>query len=182
MKWQILLSRRQHGQDLTLRCWLVDIFTNMQINLIDLFNFLYRGDAKDISHLISFGKFCFSPPGQKIVCKILLDQCEDSLDFDEWILKEILFWPLYLMNAFLRLKVSLSNKWKLCSSPSYQPDMESPWYFSCSFASRKLIDSNGMPKSKQYKYMYSAIFTLAIWKMNHWSQETVGLVFINYKQ
>ena len=39
-----------------------------------------------------------------------------------------------------------------------------------------------MPKGKQYKYMYSAIFTLAIEKMNHWSQETFGLVFINYKQ
>ena len=39
----------------------------MQINLIDLFNFLYRGDAKDISHLISFGKFYLSLPGQKIL-------------------------------------------------------------------------------------------------------------------
>ena len=55
----------------------------MQINLIDLFIVPYRGDAEDISHLISFGKFCFSLPGQEIVCKILLDQCEDSLDFDE---------------------------------------------------------------------------------------------------
>ena len=94
MKPRISLSSRQHGQDLTLGCWLVEIFTNMQINLIDLFNVPYRGDAEDISHLISFGKFCFSLPGQKIVCKILLDQCEDSLDFDKWIFKEILTFVL----------------------------------------------------------------------------------------
>ena len=66
----------------------------MQTNLIDLFNVPYRGDAEDISHLISFGKFCLSLPGQKIVRKILLDQCKDLLDFDERICKEILTFVL----------------------------------------------------------------------------------------
>ena len=59
-----------------------------------LFNFPYPGDAEDISQLIFFGKFCLSLPGQKIVCKILLDQCEDSLDFGERIFKEILTFVL----------------------------------------------------------------------------------------
>ena len=54
------------GQDLTLRRWLVDIFTK----LIGSFDCNYRGDAEDVSHLISFGKFCLSLPGKKIVCKI----------------------------------------------------------------------------------------------------------------
>ena len=64
------LSCRWQGQDLTLWCWLVDIFRNMQINLIGSFDCNYWGDAEDISHLISFGKFCFPLPGKKIVCKI----------------------------------------------------------------------------------------------------------------
>ena len=58
------------GQDLTLWCWLVDIFRNMQINLIGSFDCNYWGDAEDISHLLSFGKFCLPLPGKKIVCKI----------------------------------------------------------------------------------------------------------------
>ena len=66
----------------------------MQINLIDLFNVPYRRDAEDISYLISFGKFCLSLPGQKIVRKILLDQCKDSLDFDKRIFIEILTFVL----------------------------------------------------------------------------------------
>ena len=64
------LSCRWQGQDLTLWCWLVDIFRNMQINLIGSFDCNYWGDAEDISHLLSFGKFCFPLPGKKIVCKI----------------------------------------------------------------------------------------------------------------
>ena len=64
------LSCRWQGQDLTLWCWLVDIFRNMQINLIGSFDCNYWGDAEDISHLLSFGKFCLPLPGKKIVCKI----------------------------------------------------------------------------------------------------------------
>ena len=65
-----LLSCRWQGQDLTLRRWLVDIFRNMQINLIGSFDCSYWGDTENISHLISFGKFCLPLPGRKIVCKI----------------------------------------------------------------------------------------------------------------
>jgi len=65
-----LLSCRWQGQDLTLRRWLVDIFRNMQINLIGSFDCNYWGDAEDISHLVSFNKFCPPLPGKKIVCKI----------------------------------------------------------------------------------------------------------------
>ena len=42
----------------------------MQINLIGSFDCNYWGDAEDISHLLSFGKFCLPLPGKKIVCKI----------------------------------------------------------------------------------------------------------------
>ena len=64
---RISLSYRWQGQDLTLENWLVDIFTKTQIKLIGLFNCNYQGD-EDISPLISFGKFCLSLPGKKIVC------------------------------------------------------------------------------------------------------------------
>ena len=65
----ISLSYRWQGQDLTLEHWLVDIFTKTQIKLIGLFNCNYQG-GEDISPLISFGKFCLSLPGKKVVCKI----------------------------------------------------------------------------------------------------------------
>ena len=94
MKQQISLSHRQHSQDLTLGCWLVEIFTNIQINLIDCLIFHTQGMLRIFLSSFFFGKFCLSLPGQKIVCKILLDQCEDSLDFGERIFKEILTFVL----------------------------------------------------------------------------------------
>ena len=66
---RISLPCRRQGQDLTLEHWLVDIFTKTQIKLIGSFNRNYQG-GEDISPLISFGKFCLSLPGKKVVCKI----------------------------------------------------------------------------------------------------------------
>ena len=45
---RISLSCRRQGQELTLRRWLVDIFSNMQTNLIGSINCNYHGDAEDI--------------------------------------------------------------------------------------------------------------------------------------
>ena len=46
---RISLSCRRQGQDLNLRRWLVDSFSNTQNNLIGSFNCNYRGDAEDFT-------------------------------------------------------------------------------------------------------------------------------------
>ena len=58
---------------------MVDIFTNIQINLIGLLDCNYQRDVEDISHLIYYGKFCLSALGKKIVCKINETARGDSL-------------------------------------------------------------------------------------------------------
>ena len=62
---RISLSCWRQGQDLTLRRWLVDSFSNAQTNLIGSFNCNYRGDAEDFHT-----SFCLSLLGKKIVCML----------------------------------------------------------------------------------------------------------------
>ena len=79
----LALESRFHADDRVMICpagtdWLI-FLQNMQINLIGLFDCNYQRDVADISHLIYFGKFCPSPPGKKIVCRINKTARGDSL-------------------------------------------------------------------------------------------------------
>ena len=107
----ISLSCRWRGQYLTLKLRLVDIFTNMQINVIGPFDWQYWWDGANIYQCISCEKyFCLSLTRKEFVCK----QLQFSIStHSTWILFLAVFegiWPWYSRSVFHRLKVSLNIK------------------------------------------------------------------------
>ena len=108
----ISLSCKCRGQDLTLRLRLVDIFTNVQINMIGSFDWQYRGDDGDIFHCNFWGKFCLSLYQGKF--SVLSSYMFKICLFLPWIIflsvLSMEFWPRYLRSIFQRLKISLNIK------------------------------------------------------------------------
>ena len=82
----ISLSCRCQGQGLTLRLGLVDIFTNIQINMIGLFDWQYGGDDGDICYCTFWGKFHLNLyKGKSLFAKYFSSQfirIQDSPVFD----------------------------------------------------------------------------------------------------
>ena len=66
---EVSLPRKQQGQNLTPGCWLVEIFTNNQINLSSSYKLNYRRDGWGYLRRSSWGKFCHSLQGTKLFWK-----------------------------------------------------------------------------------------------------------------